>query len=399
MGAKRGKQMKTIYIDCTSSVPIKNQPFHGGRNYIYLFLLEMQKRSYPEHEFILLFPTGYSPGNVFENLIYNNENYKIQHVKSLSDNLNLNEDSTFFLPLLYRLEDFKALRNIKHTNPTVRLIATVHDLRNQFNKYGSLSRYYYTGLAYHFYFLQKPARWLLNTFILNPAIRRGIRLIDTIFTISNYSLQEIMKQKFKGNIIPYFQTIKPVESNNTPITEHKYFLFVSGNRAVKNLLRTLEAFCLFKKTDENEYYLYVTGMNEQMLGNFLRYKKIDKNIVEKWVRVFGYVDDTELDNLYKNCSILLFTSLAEGFGLPILEAAQFNKPSISSYTSSIPEVLGGCTHYINPYDVISILKGMEYMSQKHIINQYETWLSECYPTLENRIKIDMDVIIHHITCN
>jgi len=205
-----------------------------------------------------------------------------------------------------------------------------------------------------------------------------------------------MKLRFKGNIIPHIQTPKPRESNETEEAENKYFLFVSGNRPVKNFLRTLEAFCEFKKTDDKDYHLYVTGVSKELLDRFLRYKKIDKGTVEKWVRIFGYVDDEELANLYKNCSVFLYTSLYEGFGLPILEAAQFGKPSISSYVTSIPEVLGSCTFYVDPFNVKSISAGMEHMSQEHIIKKYEEWLLECYPLLEQRIKIDFNVVINQI---
>jgi glycosyltransferase involved in cell wall biosynthesis len=391
--------MKTVYIDCTSSVPLKSQLFHGGLNYTQALLLELQERDYPKHEFVLLLPSDYNPKNAATESVFNSGFYKTIVIESISDNLKLNEDSTLFLPLLYKLTDYKSLRRIKRVNPTVKIIATVHDMRHLFNKFGNISRYFYTGFMFYFYFFYRPVHWLLINLFYTPAIRRGMREIDTIFTVSNYSLQKIIQKGFNGNIIPHCQTPKPRESNDTGKPEQKYFLFVSGNRAVKNLLRTLEAFCLFKETDECEYYLYVTGTTDQLMKNLLRYRKINKDIVEKWVRVFGYVDDDELDSLYRNCSLLLFTSLSEGYGLPILEAAQYGKPSISSYASSIPEVLGSCTHYANPYSANSILKGMEYMSQEKIIRQYEAWLSQCYPLLESRSKTDMDVVFYHITRN
>ena len=389
--------MKTIYIDCTSSVPIKNQPFHGGANYTYALLSELQKRKYDEHEFVLLLPEGLYPGSVVGESVYNSGFYNVLIIKSLSDDLNLKENSTLFFPLLYRPADYKSLKKIKQNNPSVKIVATIHDMRHLFNKYGSLSRFYYTGLIFFFYSFLKPARVLYNAFFLNPVIRRGIQEIDTVFTDSNYSLQQIMKFRYKGNILPHNLPLKPRQSNEAKKPEHKYFLFLSGNRAVKNLLRTLEAFCLFKKTDDKDYYLYVTGVDKELINKFQRYKKIDKDIVDKWVRLFGYVDDNELNDLYLNCSVLLFTSLAEGYGLPILEAAQHGKPSISSYTTSVPEVLGSCTYYIDPYDAKSILKGMEYMSQEHNIKQYEKWLSEYYPVMEKRTGTDLDVIFYHIT--
>jgi glycosyltransferase involved in cell wall biosynthesis len=395
IGGKEMK-MKTVYIDCTGSVPIKNQPYHGGISYTNSLLLELQKKNNPEHQFVLLLPADYNPEFIIKESIYSSGYFKTLVIGSLSDDFKMDENSTLFFPLLYKIEDFRALKKIKDNNPTVAFVATIHDLRHHFNKYGSISRYFYKGVIFHFYVFYKPFRWLHNTFILNPAIRRGMSVIDRIFTVSNYSLQKIMKLKFKGNIIPHIQTPKPRESNESGASEERYFLFLSGNRPVKNFLRTLEAFCEFKKTDNKDYHLYVTGVSPELMNRFLRYKRIDKDTVDKWVRIFGYIDDESLVSLYENCSVLLYTSLYEGYGLPLLEAAQFGKPSVSSYITSVPEVLGSCTHYVDPYNIKSISAGMEYMSQEHILKQYEKWLLECYPLLEQRIKIDFDVVLNQI---
>jgi hypothetical protein len=189
--------MKTVYIDCTASVPIKNQPFHGGANYTHSLLFELQKRSFPDVKFILLLPNEYTPVDTVEESVYTGGYYKIIHVNSLSDDLKLNENSTLFMPLLYRQEDIRALKNIKQTNPTVKLVATIHDMRHLFNRYGYISRFYYTGLIHYIYFLQTPVRWFNNTFVLTPAIKKGLRFVDTIFTDSNYSLQKIIKHNFR----------------------------------------------------------------------------------------------------------------------------------------------------------------------------------------------------------
>ncbi|WP_160734622.1 glycosyltransferase family 4 protein [Altericroceibacterium endophyticum] len=60
------------------------------------------------------------------------------------------------------------------------------------------------------------------------------------------------------------------------------------------------------------------------------------------------VSDTELQALYRNASLFVFPSSAEGFGLPLLDAVLFGLPTISSDRTAMPEVGGDCAVYFNP---------------------------------------------------
>lgn len=70
-------------------------------------------------------------------------------------------------------------------------------------------------------------------------------------------------------------------------------------------------------------------------------------------RIFtpGYVDEESLACLYSNASALIFPSLYEGFGLPVLEAMACGCPVICSDVASLPEVAGDAALFIDPYDV------------------------------------------------
>lgn len=63
----------------------------------------------------------------------------------------------------------------------------------------------------------------------------------------------------------------------------------------------------------------------------------------------GYISDEQIKSMMKNCKAFLFPSTFEGFGIPPLEALAMGAPVISSDASSMPEVLGRCAHYIDPY--------------------------------------------------
>ena len=65
-------------------------------------------------------------------------------------------------------------------------------------------------------------------------------------------------------------------------------------------------------------------------------------------------DDNLLAELYSNATALIYPSLYEGFGLPILEAMSLKCPVICSNTSSLPEVGGNAARYFDPNNIESI---------------------------------------------
>jgi glycosyltransferase involved in cell wall biosynthesis len=68
------------------------------------------------------------------------------------------------------------------------------------------------------------------------------------------------------------------------------------------------------------------------------------------VRFAGYVVDDQLPLWYNAASALVFPSLYEGFGLPIVEALACGTPVIAADTSSLPEAGGDVAHYFEPRD-------------------------------------------------
>ena len=72
-----------------------------------------------------------------------------------------------------------------------------------------------------------------------------------------------------------------------------------------------------------------------------------------------YVHDEDLPQLYKNAICYVLPSLYEGFGLPILEAMQYDCPVITSNISSMPEAGGDAALYVNPTDTDDIMKKMK----------------------------------------
>jgi glycosyltransferase involved in cell wall biosynthesis len=87
-------------------------------------------------------------------------------------------------------------------------------------------------------------------------------------------------------------------------------------------------------------------------------KYIKENDLDRRVIKIGFVDEDDLPKIYNLADLLLFPSLYEGFGLPILEAQACGCPVLTSNVTSCPEVAGDGAHIVDPYSVDEIRDGI-----------------------------------------
>ena len=76
------------------------------------------------------------------------------------------------------------------------------------------------------------------------------------------------------------------------------------------------------------------------------------------VDTVGFVNDEELARLYRGAQCLVYPSLYEGFGLPVLEAMACGTPVVTSATGATAEVAGGAAVLVDPLDVDAIAGGI-----------------------------------------
>jgi glycosyltransferase involved in cell wall biosynthesis len=74
--------------------------------------------------------------------------------------------------------------------------------------------------------------------------------------------------------------------------------------------------------------------------------------------MLGYVPREHLPHLYSASEALVFLSLYEGFGLPLIEAMACGTPIIASNTSCIPEIVGDAGVLVNPYNVEEVASAL-----------------------------------------
>ena len=93
--------------------------------------------------------------------------------------------------------------------------------------------------------------------------------------------------------------------------------------------------------------------------------RIDAAGVGDRVRLLGWVDDAILDGLYRAADCFVFPSLAEGFGLPVLEAMLRGAPVACSNATSLPEIAGDAALLFDPLDVDAIAVSVQRILEDH----------------------------------
>ncbi|PYE55659.1 glycosyltransferase family 4 protein [Deinococcus yavapaiensis] len=134
--------------------------------------------------------------------------------------------------------------------------------------------------------------------------------------------------------------------------DEPYFLYVGALDPRKNLQRVLEAFAAVEREQPSARLVIVGGARWQATPIVERAKGMRN------VRLTGFVSDADLAALYQGATALVFPSLYEGFGLPILEAMTYGTPVITSSVSSMPEVAGDAALLVNPLDVEALVNAM-----------------------------------------
>ncbi len=193
--------------------------------------------------------------------------------------------------------------------------------------------------------------------------KKAIYDADAIIAISNNTKKDILEiypdipaDKITviyhgANKLPH-----PVRPIAFPVPE-RYILFVGGRKGYKRGIWTTDVLKRLMEYDNDIYVLYIGGGK-------LSDKEIDffkKECIEN--RILQYnASDSELAYIYKNAICLLYPTLYEGFGFPILEAFDNDCPVICTNSSSLPEVGGDAALYFEENDIEQIVEYVRSLS-------------------------------------
>ena len=197
-----------------------------------------------------------------------------------------------------------------------------------------------------------PLAKRLYTKRLIPRVARKARLI---ITNSEYSKWEIIRHlgipEHRIRVTPLAASpeFRPVAAHPA----HPYFLYVGNLEPRKNLERLIEA---FGRLHGKEHQLIIVG-NRWYQGGVAERKARSLGLNGR-VKFLGYVPRSDLPEIFSGATALVYPSLLEGFGLPIIEAMACGTPVITSNNSSMREVAGDAAALVDPRNVREIAEAM-----------------------------------------
>lgn len=217
-----------------------------------------------------------------------------------------------------------------------------------------------------------------NIFLYKPGIRMACRLNDIIATVSEFSKQDIAKKvgvpHDKIRVIP--NGLREQNSKDPSLEEElknrfeikdTFILNVGGIHERKNIVRLIHAFAGLVNLNGYSGNLLITG---SVSG--APYQNKMKSICDASVRetgmenriIFtGFISEKELDSLFRMADFLIYPSLYEGFGIPVLEAMKMGLPVITSNTTAMPEVAGDAACLVDPTNIEEMTSVMSELLQ------------------------------------
>lgn len=265
----------------------------------------------------------------------------------------------FKLPKIAKELDLDLLHCTSNTAPInlkTSLVLTLHDIifleKNiMFTK--GFTQYQKFGNIYRKYFVP-------------PVLKKAKKII----TVSNFEKDRIGNklgidpsklQAVYNGVGTHFKKIT-IESTLSEV-RNRYnlppnFLFFFGNTdPKKNTQNVLEAYILYCQQTTDSLKLVIGDYNKELVEEKL-HQHNQPNLIKQFVFP-GYIQNSDMPAILSLSTSLLYPSLRESFGIPILEGMACGTPVLTSNTSSMPEVSGGAALLIDPNSPQEIANGIE----------------------------------------
>ncbi len=139
-----------------------------------------------------------------------------------------------------------------------------------------------------------------------------------------------------------------------------YFLYLGRHDVYKNLSRLISAFAALPQRFDFE--LWLAGPGDKTYTPTLK-MQVEELGLNQQVKFLDYVSAEALPRMINQAIGLVFPSLWEGFGFPVLEAMACGTPVITSRVASLPEVAGEAALYVDPYNVGEITAAMQTLAE------------------------------------
>lgn len=309
-----------------------------------------------------------------------------REIPKVAEELNID---VFFIGIAQKIAKLYNLLGLK-----CRTICVIHDMAHQEAQNVGLPQYLVQG---------NLKEWL-KQFALNkwfePKRHINKDLFGLIAILNSIKAEYVAVSDYSKNSILYLTNIpsdrinvlySPLKANemHDPIdngqlkalidNKERYFLVVSADRPLKNAVKVIHAYKKFVQDTDSKIKLVTIGYHQQP-------------VCEGHV-VLPYLSESDLENAYKYCYALIYSSLLEGFGYPPVEAMKFGRPVISSNVCSMPEILGDAPVYVSPFYETDIYRALRLISDEKTANVLASKSLERFVDVQKRQKEDLEKLL------
>ena len=253
--------------------------------------------------------------------------------------------------------------------PGIKIVSTIHDITflkidNYFTKFENIKKFI------------GDIRILITVFISKYLITVSKSTKEDLINRYEYLPYKLKKKILNALIIPNGITKLSLKKKIFLPKKfpEKFFLYVGDRRPHKNIEYLIDLIHCMREELKEEVHLVIAG-SKSYKNDYL-----EKKIKNNKVFIYEYVDpkDYELSYLYKNCRALFLLSKSEGFGIPVIEAAVYQKKIIANNISSLRETAPMNSLFIDCQNinqdkkkVIEYLRNKNKPSEKEVLKKWK----------------------------
>ena len=219
--------------------------------------------------------------------------------------------------------------------------------------------------------LTRASRILVDSEFIGKEVRQQFGLSHDKVVVAPLGCSSIFQPRSADQLAARLQAMG--------LVDRRFILAVGTLEPRKNLLLTLRAHARLPAALRARFPLLVVGMPGWQAGEFS--SALSEAVSTGHVRLAGYLDQQDLACVTAAARFLVFPSLYEGFGLPVLEAMASGTPVIASSCASLPEVAGPAAAYVDPQDDIGLAQQMQRM-----IEDDQAWAAHREAGLEQSLE-------------
>lgn len=228
-------------------------------------------------------------------------------------------------------------------------------------------------------FLYPSSHSLKAVLIERLTLRKALKKTSAVFVVSENTKKDLLKKfKYPESRI-YLTYCAPSEFFKQEITAkdletvrkklklpEKFVLAVGTLEPRKNFANLIKSFVIIKRKHPDFKLVIVgkKGWKFDSIEEALKQYKLENEVIFP-----GYLEDSELQKVYRLATVFVFPSLYEGFGIPPLEAMLSGCPVVSSNVASLPEVIGEAGLLIDPRNALKIADAVSSLiTDEHVRN-------------------------------